>query len=498
MFGKKKNFTTTRSKITSHRMRSATVGTHVPTRARVNSRHMNADSVGFANSRKNKRAARGVVDTLIPSTASGESSSDFARRVSRREFTQEIQRKARVRRIVAITLAAVVVLAVAIGVGVATFYGSLDSKMALKNSDAKTALVAPKDGSAWYALIVADLGAVSAATDEEGPDVVLLARVDEAARSVSLVSIPSNLQVTLKDGKIHPLREAAAQGDAALIQAAAGAADVSIAHYAKTDERGLVSLVDALGGIEIDVTQEVDDPAAGDAYLTPGVQKIDGTTALTYLRAKNFKNGIDDQMANQRAFFVAVAERILETGALSFATTLDSVAGSFQVDVGGFAAGEIASALRGIEASSVQGAQVPGYESKSNDVTYYVASTDAWSAMKKRLQAGEALVVEDNTTGQVDKGSFTVEVRNGANITGGASQMSEILKADGFNVTEVSNANEAVFSETLVVYDGEERRAQAEAIISALGTGRAVVGAGYYEYKTDILVILGKDWKPLK
>ncbi len=498
MFGRKKGFTATQSKLTSHRMRSATLGTHVQKRVRSGSRHMNADSVGFANSRKKKRAARGVVDTLLPSTVSGESSSEYSRRVSRREFTQEIQRKARVRRIVFLVAAFIVVAAIASGVGVATFFGSLDSKMGLKNSDAKSALVAPKDGAAWYALLAADLGAASASADEAGPDALLLARVDENAKTVSLVSIPPNLAVTLKDGKTHKLREAADQGDASLISAVSGFAGVSISHYAKIDAAGITGLVNALGGIEVDVKQEVDDPTAGDVYLPAGVQTLDGNASLTYLRAKNFKNGIEDQTANQRAFFSDLALRMLEPGdALSFANLLDSVGGNFQTDMGATATISLADKLRGIEKGAIQGAQVPGYESTRNDVTYYVSSDDAWTQMMKQLQEGQPPVVENVTTGKVDRGSFTVEVRNGAAITGGAAQLSELLKADGFNVTKTGNADVSNYAETLVVYDGDAHKAQAEEIVSALGVGRTVVGLGYYTYEADVLVVLGKDWKPV-
>lgn len=144
---RKQGFTQARSKLTSHRMRSATVGTHVPRRS---SRHMNGESVGFSSPRKQKRAARGIVDTILPTTTSGESSSQYARRVSRREFSQGIQRKARIRRILVLVACLLAVVCVAAGVGVATFFGSLDSKLALKDSDASTALRAAKADAAYY------------------------------------------------------------------------------------------------------------------------------------------------------------------------------------------------------------------------------------------------------------------------------------------------------------------------------------------------------------
>lgn len=60
-FRRKKGFTATRSKLTSRRLRTATVGTHVPRRSRADT---NAASVGFSNPRKQRRATRGYVDTI--------------------------------------------------------------------------------------------------------------------------------------------------------------------------------------------------------------------------------------------------------------------------------------------------------------------------------------------------------------------------------------------------------------------------------------------------
>ncbi|HIW76973.1 MULTISPECIES: LCP family protein [Gordonibacter] len=498
MFSKKKGFTASQSKLTSRRMRSATIGTHVQRRAHSSSRHMNADAVGFSNSRKKRRAARGVVDTLLPDTATRESSSEYARRVSRREFTEEVQRKARVRRIAVGLVAIVVVAVIAGGVGVATFFGSLDGKMGLADSNAKTALTALKEERPWYALLVADLGAASAALDEEGPDAFVLARVDEAAGKVTLVSLPPNLRVTLSDGKAHRLREAAGEGDAALITAVAGFAGVDIAHYVKTDAAGITALVDALGGVPVNVEQEVDDPQAGDTYLAPGEQTLDGNAALTFLRASNFKEGVEDQAKNQRAFVAALAERAFDReGALAFATFLDSVGGSFATDISAMDALGLAGSLGGVEAASVAGALVPGYESTADDVKYYVASSDAWEQMMEAVDKGEEPPTDKVAPTGVDRKAFKVEVRNGAGIAGGAAQAGELLTAEGFDVAGTGNADSDAFPETLVIYDGAEHEAQAQDVAASLGIGRVIQGLGYYEYETDVLVILGKDWKPV-
>lgn len=499
MFGRRKRFTTSRSRDTSRRLRSATIGTHVPRRTPAPTRHMNADAVGFSNPHKKRRAARGIVGTLVPSTASGESSSQYARRISRRDFAQGMQRKARIRRIAIIACCALALIAAAGGVGTMVFFGALDDKMALSDPGVKGALAAPADADApYYTLFSADLGTAAGMPDEPGPDALVLARIDEGARAVALISVPANLQVTLKDGKAHRLREAAEEGDAALVEAVSAFADVGIAHYVKIGAEGIERLVEHLGGIEMNLAEEVDDPSAGDTYLPAGPQSIEKDQALTVLRASNFSDGVEGRARNQCAFLAEVLERLLRSdGILPAAMQLDAVADMFETDGSARSLLDAAHRMRWFEAAQVRSGQVPGYELEREGVVYYVASSSAWGQMMETVEAGGDPQADAEATVRVSPGSFTITVRNGAAVTGGAAQMADQLKAAGFKVEEVGNTDTAAYDETLVIYRDEAREAAAETVAAALGVGRVVNGGEYYDFETEVLVVLGRDWKPL-
>lgn len=492
-FRRKKGFTATRSKLTSRRLRTATVGTHVPRRSRADT---NAASVGFSNPRKQRRATRGYVDTILPSTATRESSSQYARRVSRREFADEVRRRSRMRRTVALVACAVVALVAAGVAGTAAFFGSLDSRMGLAGSDASSALAAEKEGEPFYALVAADLDEAGSAGAVEGPDALALVRIDEAARAVSVVSIPANLRVVLSDGEAHPVRDAAASGDAALVKAAADFAGVDIAHLVKTDAAGIMRLVDAAGGVEVEISEEVDDPTAGDVYLPAGRQVLGGREALTLLRASNFENGVEQQASNQRAVLGALSLKLLGGGTLDLLSLLDKVGGSFRTDLGAQGALSLAGKLRGMDASAVRGALVPGQELQGDGASLYAASSDAWSTMMERVEAGEDPAVADEAP-SVDPASFTITVRNGSAITGGAAQLAGTLEGRGFKVVETGNTDVyAAYDETLVVYNDDAYEAAAQTVVDALGFGRTVAGNGFYTFESDVLVVLGEDWKP--
>ena len=269
MVRRRQGFTAAQSKTTSRRLRTATLGTHVPRKVRTGS--MNAESVGFSSARRQRRAARGFVNNVRPVDGAAPRT---PRRMSHREFARGVQRRARVRAVAAVLACLAVVAAVAVGVGVLSLFGTLDGKLALKDSDAASALVpASADDGAFYAVVAANL-------DANGLTGAALVRVDAASKAVAAVSLPAELQVASADGEARTLRETAASGDAALIGAVASFAGVDVSHYVEVDAQGLADLVDGLGGIEVEVAEEVDDPAAGDVYLPAGTQTLDGASAL--------------------------------------------------------------------------------------------------------------------------------------------------------------------------------------------------------------------------
>lgn len=485
-------FSASQSKNTSRRMRSATIGTHVS----HSSRHMNADQVGFSSTRKQKRAARGYVENVMPTA--GDVGSQASRRVSRREFTQDIRRRARIRRIITLSVGALVVVGIAISAGVFAFFGSLDGKLALKDSDVTSALVSVDDGAPFYTVVAADLDMQGATNLGDGPDAIALVRVDPTTKAATIISIPNNTQVSLKDGNLHELREATSlDGDAALVSAVANLTGIDVSHYVEIDAAGIVQLVDALGGLEVDVAEEVDDPAAGDVYVPAGTQTVDGAAALTVLRASNYTDGEEVQATNQRAILKALSLRMLGDDSFGFLTLLDTVGGTFQTDVGAHSAQALSDSLRGMSADAVFGARLPGYDLTNNDVEYYATLSDDVSAMMERVEAGEDPALQEDSSATVDPASFTITVRNGSEITGAATQITEVLTNAGFKVEETGNADQFVYDETLVIYKDEAFLPAAQTVVQALSAGRTVAGGDFYTFETDVLVILGSDWKPI-
>lgn len=467
-------------------------------------RHMNAESVKFSSARRARRASHGQVGTFMPSSTTAESARAYSRRAGRWEYTREIQRKSRRRRVLVVAACVVLAIAAAVAVGLTVFFSSVSGRMSLGDSNAADALVAPADGqSSYYVLLTAELGAAQGYSDEDGPDAYVLAQVAEDARKITLVWLPANLQISYGDGERGRLRDAASVDDATLIKAVAQFAGVDIAHYAKTDVDGIGRLVDTLGGITVNLTEEVDDPRAGDVYIPAGQQTIGSQQIPTLLRAYNYTDGRDGQAKVQCAVIAAIVEKLAGgQGVLGDATMIDSVSGTAATDLASQDAMDLASTFSGIAAGDIDIERVPGSEAQRDGVTVFQASSDSWTNLMESIDAGsqpsnEQQAQQAANDTDVNHGSFTITVRNGAGITGAAAQMAEQLGADGFNVTETGNTDSPAYDETLIIYKDATLEEAANEVRDSLSNGRVINGGDYYTFDTDILVVLGSDWKPL-
>ena len=141
---------------------------------------------------------------------------------------------------------------------------------------------------------------------------------------------------------------------------------------------------------------------------------------------------------------------------------------------------------------------MPGYTTEVTDVSggrggRFIASASDWQELLADLEEGrEVESIGAADTSSVNPSDFTIEVQNGTTIEGAAGVTADALKAQGFNVPKVGNAEQPVYDETLVVYkddDGGEGVSRAQAVVQALGTGRPVEASMFYTFDTDVLDI---------
>jgi LCP family protein required for cell wall assembly len=71
-------------------------------------------------------------------------------------------------------------------------------------------------------------------------------------------------------------------------------------HLVTVDLAGFAALVDAAGGVDVDVPRPVRDPAAGLLLRAAGAQRLDGDTALAMVRSRHPEHLVDGDWAPAR------------------------------------------------------------------------------------------------------------------------------------------------------------------------------------------------------
>jgi LCP family protein required for cell wall assembly len=123
-------------------------------------------------------------------------------------------------------------------------------------------------------------------------------------------------------------------GAVAITQAIGYSLDVTIDDYVVIDMQGFLEVVDALGGVTVDVPKSVPTPGniPGARHEVPevipaGVQHMDGTTALAYVRSRKADSDYS-RMARQRAVLSALASQVSITDAIGSYTRITSALGA--------------------------------------------------------------------------------------------------------------------------------------------------------------------------
>jgi len=352
---------------------------------------------------------------------------------------------------------------------------------------------------------------------EEGvrSDTLIVVHLDTIGRRVSLLSIPRDTRVELRDigpakinvaygygyaaaGKLYGEGVTPAQGGMALTAETVGQfLDLPIHYTAQINFDGFARVIDALGGVTIDVPRRIVD----DAYPTPdfgtvrvefepGPQRMDGARALIYARTRHADSDFGRAGRQQQVIRAVVDElraRGLPGAALlvpalgraldgAFTTTLPLSRPDMVLGIGWIATG-------------LDPATIGQYRLAPDTAPNFreIGSDILWDPAEVRAVVRDFLAAPGVETGQA-----RIQVLNGAGVTGLARRVSSELEAAGFTVVPAADATRSDMPDT-IVYDVTGKPATARRLATLL---RAEIRRGAPDGvnpTVDIIVVLGRD-----
>jgi LCP family protein required for cell wall assembly len=283
------------------------------------------------------------------------------------------------------------------------------------DSSLRSTLSTTEDGQPFYMLLLGiDKDEDRAEGSEYGSsdsayrsDSIMLVRIDPENNKVTLVSIHRDTLVDLGEHGEQKINAAYSIGGAAYAtQVIEEFAGVSISHYAEIDMDGMASVVDAVGGIDVDLPIAVKDPNYTGLNLEAGEQHLDGQTAALLCRARhaydNYGDGDRYRAANQRIIIMAIAKKVLASDPATMATTVSDLANMVNTDMDVSSIVSLATQMKDLDVDTdIMSGMEPTTSTYKNDTWYEICDTDAWKTMMERVDQGLS-PTEDGTDDAVE------------------------------------------------------------------------------------------------
>jgi len=254
------------------------------------------------------------------------------------------------------------------------------------------ALAAPQ-GMAHYLLVGVDGWGLS----EEGgarSDAIILATLDYDADRVMLVSFARDalVQPSYRKGsvKLNAVVRSS-QGDDALVEYIEETFAIPVSGYFLVNFSGAVDIINAIGGVEIELTGaeanyiRVDVGRYAGYPIQEGRCLLNGAQALSYMRCRTLDNDFGRQ-SRQTTVMRAAFRRLSQLSALDALRLLDDLLGMYRTDMR-----MIDQVALVKDALSLRGAQLETHSIPAEGTYHYGVDGSGSSAIEFDLAANQAL-----------------------------------------------------------------------------------------------------------
>ncbi len=325
---------------------------------------------------------------------------------------------------------------------------------------------------------------------EKGPartDTMIVLSLDPATGQASMLSIPRDLWVRIPTydifGKINTTHVIGEQrgypggGPALAKQTVSELIGYPIHYYVKINFDGFRRVIDLIGGIDIYVPQDINDPTFPDdnfgydpLFIPAGQHHMDGELALKYARTRH----VDDDYGRahrQQQVILAIKEQVMRTDLIpSLIMRLPQLtrafAGSVETDIPLDKAVALVNLARHLDLENVKQAVIDrslGEERNDPNLGYIlipnreairplmdelfgsVPSTTVIKASEPPIGSISVQQADQLTAERAD-----IAVLDGANRPEMATYVAGWLKTQGFQVTEVGEAERMTYPRTVV------------------------------------------------
>ncbi|NLL81040.1 MAG: LCP family protein [Tissierellia bacterium] len=227
-------------------------------------------------------------------------------------------------------------------------------------------------------------------------DTLMLASVDFDTGEINILSIPRDTRLSVK-GKLDKVNAAHAYGGPELsIETIKDFLAVDLEYYVKLDYQIVQDVVDAIGGVEIEVPflMSYKDPTADpplNIYLEPGLQTLNGKQSHDFLRFRNnnsYTVGYDDvgRIKSQQYFVKELVKQTLKPkNVVKIPSLIKTYYENVETNIPITKMLKAATSVGKIDIENMNTETVPGQGQYIGPVSYYIYEREATNTIVEEM-----------------------------------------------------------------------------------------------------------------
>ena len=349
------------------------------------------------------------------------------------------------------------------------------------------------------------MGVDRRADDVGRSDTLMVLTYNPADKKASLLSLPRDTRVHIEKNDYDKINHAYAYGGHELTKKTVEAfLNVPVDYYVMIDVHAFEKIIDAVGGVDIDVEKRMyyEDPWDDDGGLVidlyPGKQHMDGKTAIQYVRYRDGEGDIG-RITRQQKFIKAFMSQIISPSILpKLPKIIQNISSAIQTDMPIDKMISLMTDLPTVQQNGLNSTMVPGKPAYIEDISYWIPDiaktrqliaqnmditldeaaqkdteqtiTQYEKSLPKGLKMGNIADEETSSTDEKDtkkeetiekpapvkNEDITVLVINSSGINGAGAEVADILKHKGFKISSVETGNTSSREHTTITANENE------------------------------------------
>jgi LCP family protein required for cell wall assembly len=332
--------------------------------------------------------------------------------IERYQYLREQKKKKKRRRRIAIFLLLLLIIGGGLGYYVYNSYSSLSNIYSgFKRDKSKLRTEEVEMTKKPFSVLIMGIEDYATGGQNGRTDSLIFATINPKTKQVTMMSIPRDSRVTIAGrGKKDKINAAHAYGGEKMtIETVEDFLKVPVDHYVKIDFKGFKQIVDAVGGVTVDVPFNFEERSDENWYkkikFKKGKQDLNGEEALAYVRMrKQDPMGDFGRAQRQRQVLAAVVTKLSSASSVLKVNDIAKVVGKYvKTDIPISDGLALYKKFSGFDASSIQTITLEGEDERINGVYYFAPSKKSVDKVHDKLMQNLGLMpAEESSSSKED------------------------------------------------------------------------------------------------